>query len=507
MIIKEARALFSESRITVLGPRGGGLSKLASVLPAVEAYMSRVPRDDDGAHWIHLIALTASEYYGQNRNGDHWSLEALGHLPEGWSGNPETDRMLARTCLYGTGTYYNARVYPHHQNQDPNLAIGSVELVVWNPQQYWVELIIRLDKTKTFNSRVKWVLDRIAKGQPFDVSMGAKVPFDMATIGDMKSYREAQRSFDPRRHESPAAAVLEYHRRKKSGDGVGIYGLSITRNDYIPECKTDMGKLLEDGRQIGVRNDYPRFFDISVVYIGADKVAKFISKVASPILTDSLNLRRGRFTAVAADRADRMLKMAAKTAATSKEADIIKDVEPAFDDKSVIVLSASEPDLGSDAIDRLKEHPDLGKVLSTLASMGIILKPGEFQMVVGDRDVPRMHADEFDPSLASRMLGIMRHRSALLPSISNRLGKVIRYEKSNVIGEPGDKYRGYRKQVLEVLNGGPDRVFERNPDLWVTMLGRRGRVPLIGRLTKRYAELAYLPPTREVLDSAKGRQA
>src|SRR6185295_11826397 len=38
---------------------------------------------------------------------------------------------------------------------------------------------------------------------------------------------------------------------------------------------------LPDGRKVAVRNDTPRFFDISFVFIGADKTAKVLAKLAS----------------------------------------------------------------------------------------------------------------------------------------------------------------------------------------------------------------------------------
>ena len=42
-----------------------------------------------------------------------------------------------------------------------------------------------------------------------------------------------------------------------------------------------MGRILDDGRRIGVINTYPRFFDISFVFIGADKTAKVMMKLGS----------------------------------------------------------------------------------------------------------------------------------------------------------------------------------------------------------------------------------
>lgn len=42
-----------------------------------------------------------------------------------------------------------------------------------------------------------------------------------------------------------------------------------------------MGTILPDGRQVGVWNPHPRFFDISYVFIGADKTAKMMMKLGS----------------------------------------------------------------------------------------------------------------------------------------------------------------------------------------------------------------------------------
>jgi hypothetical protein len=57
---------------------------------------------------------------------------------------------------------------------------------------------------------------------------------------------------------------------------------SKTRKDYCNCIRyIGMGKILDDGRRIGVINTYPRFFDISFVFIGADKTAKVMCKLAS----------------------------------------------------------------------------------------------------------------------------------------------------------------------------------------------------------------------------------
>ncbi len=496
MIEKRAHVPFVDDRgqrITVLEPRGRNLTKLACVLPEVENFAANLARED-GAHWLHVIALTASEFYGQNRNGDHWSLDALSHLPPGWTGEPAVDRELAKECHYGTATFYGAHAFPHHVNKNPAEAIGRVELVAWNPHQFWVELIIRLDIARTAQSKVKWVLDRIQRGAPFDVSMGAKVPFDMATTGDMATYRRAWKDYQPGVHRSPADAILAEHRRLKAVDGVGIRGLSITRDDYVPECKTEMGKIRADGTQVGVRNDFPKYFDISIVVIGADKVAKLIKKLAA-VDPSRMSIRQ-RIDPVGygIDRAFQMTKAASlKNATVRKEGDIDKETTPPFDEKSVSILAANDPEMPEPILRYLKEHPNFDRVISTLSGLGIVLKPKEYEIVSAGRDAPVVDDRLFTPEIAARLLAVMRRRSVLGPVAEYRLSNLQQTSAQEEISSGDDRYKAYRDRIMGVLDGGPDRIFENNSDLWHTV-GRQGRTPLVSPFTRRYFGSAFLPP-------------
>ena len=114
-----------------------------------------------------------------------------------------------------------------------------------------------------------------------DCSMGTKVPFDTCSISlDRELYQKAWDTYDPRRHKSPGEAILEYHKRLKADNGVGIRGVSITRADYSEYAAKYMNRILPDGRKVWVDNDFPAFFDISYVFIGADKIAKAMLKIA-----------------------------------------------------------------------------------------------------------------------------------------------------------------------------------------------------------------------------------
>jgi hypothetical protein len=111
--------------------------------------------------------------------------------------------------------------------------------------------------------------------------MGTKVPYDTCSIClDWDTYRKAQATFRPGVDKHPGDAVLRWHKAKKQRDGVGIRGLSITRKDYCEHASRQMNRILPDGRKVFVYNDYPKFFDISFVFIGADRTAKTMLKIA-----------------------------------------------------------------------------------------------------------------------------------------------------------------------------------------------------------------------------------
>jgi hypothetical protein len=105
-----------------------------------------------------------------------------------------------------------------------------------------VELVVYLDRALCKQFDAYDVIERIERGEFPDVSMGCRVPYDTCTVCEHKSK---------------------------------------TRADYCEHAATMMNKILPDGRKVAVRNDTPKFFDISFVFIGADKTAKVMAKLAS----------------------------------------------------------------------------------------------------------------------------------------------------------------------------------------------------------------------------------
>jgi hypothetical protein len=379
----------------------------------------------------------------------------------------------------------------HHRNKDPGRAFGEVELSAWNALMKRVELVCRVDEDKCYQYGGVPVWDKLQDGQFPDVSMGSKVPFDTCSIClDWDLYNQALETFDPKRHKHPGVAVLEFHRKLKSKGSEGIRGLSITRADYCQHALKMMNQILPDGRKVFVYNDFPRFFDISFVFIGADKIAKvmmYISRRVKPsaVVAEELGVsdspREGVKTASIEDS---VLKMAFGKLAKPKKAEMDKDVVPSqFAGKAVPLLTQSESDIPPQLLDRMSECP-LCHSLSTTAGMGMLLRPREFQRILLNRMGQRQLASEleeegtvfprvddtlstpmgtemFSSSLARMLLPLMASRSALSPAIERRVVIVASMSPkkeetpsslpSELLHKIGAAYNGYRSGALELV--------------------------------------------------------
>jgi hypothetical protein len=223
---------------------GSSFEKTAGVLmPEISQWASSYTPEEDKIAVL-VNAMGASEYWGQNVNGDIFPETALIHDCGNHKDSHPIDDFTHKTIPpYGYKTFLQALPFVHHRNKDPNRAFGKVVMSCWNPKMHRVELIVVLDKRAALQNGAQSVIDRILAGEFPDVSMGCKVPYDICAVCGHKSK---------------------------------------TRDDYCACIRhIGMGKILDDGRRIGVINTYPRFFDISFVFIGADKTAKMMCKLSS----------------------------------------------------------------------------------------------------------------------------------------------------------------------------------------------------------------------------------
>jgi len=240
-----------EPLVRIFDPGLSLVKQAGEMMPIIKNWMDAYQPDDNKIAVL-VNALGSSEYWGQNVNGDIFPESALVHECANHPGtqHPYDDFTGKIIPPYGAWTFMHAHPFVHHQNKDPNRAFGKVVLWTWNPRMHRVELIILLDKKLALEHGAQHVIDRILAGEFPDVSMGCKVPYDICTLCAHKSK---------------------------------------TRKDYCNCIRyMGMGKIMDDGRRIGVVNTYPRFFDISFVFIGADKTAKVMCKLGSEQLPQSI---------------------------------------------------------------------------------------------------------------------------------------------------------------------------------------------------------------------------
>jgi hypothetical protein len=367
--------------------------------------------------------------------------------------------------------------------------------------------------------------------------MGSKVPWDLCSIcTDWGLYHEALETYDTKKHKHPGISVLEFHKKLKEKNGKGIRGLSITRNDYCIDMRSMPNRILSDGRKVFVYNDFPRFFDISFVFIGADKTAKvmlFISRGGevystkpSAQIADELGVTEETSgLEKAASVADDTLKLAfLGKLAKNKQSEIDKAVPSQFVSDAVPLLTDKEPDLDKGLIDRLSALP-MSNVLSTTAGMGMVLKPREFQRITLIQLGNRPLADELDccgkvmpqcaeeepmemgskyflPALAKMLLPLMAIRSALGPVIEKRVVMAqsgandknipLSSHSTELLNKIGSAYNGYRRGVMQLVANSQQMLASAGATGDLHKLAEASVHDLFTPLSVAYLQQAYL---------------
>lgn len=253
------------------------------LLPEVQRFVDTFQPKPD-CKYVLVNAMGASEYYGMNANKDAFPEHALVNVPKGWTGNPDKDRELSKGWTYGFPTFYQAGVFSHHRNKEHDKRLGQVALAAWNDRMKRVELVLEVEKERSHQYNGAGFWNSMEKGELPAVSMGARVKFDRCSrCTDLETFYRALRAYDPKKHANPGMAVLEEHIRLRDKAGIprdakgitgGIRGIGRVRSEYCDCMKYHAGEIdPETGVQIFVYNDFPLFFDISLVFIPADRTA------------------------------------------------------------------------------------------------------------------------------------------------------------------------------------------------------------------------------------------
>ncbi len=179
---------------------------------------------------VYVLAVSAWERYGENRNGDGFPDQPYKPLA-----NPpwiSEDEILSKHYKSFEQFGFN---YRHHQNTDPEKSVGRVMRAFWNPTMFRAELLIDVD-----NAKAPDLADRIAAGEYPPVSMGTKVPWDVCVICGNRA---------------------------------------PTRAQYCDHLRFQMREVV-NGLKVAALNPSCKFFDISWVVRPADPNAYMLKKVA-----------------------------------------------------------------------------------------------------------------------------------------------------------------------------------------------------------------------------------
>lgn len=222
-------------------------------------------------------------------------------------------------------------------------------------------------------------------------------------VENIKTY-----NFEVEDDESYSAAGLASHNCRVKWDQCNICGNKAkTIKEYCKHLKNHMGKVVtkdladlwskETGKTIlpgtivFAYNHFPKFFDISKVYVGADSTAYVLGKVAS-----SNHIIPSAYIADAEgikdDDIDK-LSYLGKKSTMKKESDIDKEIPPSEIDGKVIGMKKKidetlqktidhEESIPNRTLDFLAENVPVKSLFSTMLGLGIHPKPAEFQRII-----------------------------------------------------------------------------------------------------------------------------
>jgi hypothetical protein len=206
-----------------------GFHKTASEFPPeiAEAIANLKPKKNK--IYVVIAPMGCGEFWGPNVNGDFFPDKALRHKGED----------------YGHKTFeLFANIFRHHINKDPSKSFGKIIKSCMDDDMGRVVVIAEVDRDLGKEHGASEFIDELDSGVLPEVSMGCKVPYDVCSICGNKA-------------KSPAF----YCGHLSGGNMLKIDG--------------------ETGKIAYAINDFPKFFDLSFVYRGADRSSGTLFKIAS----------------------------------------------------------------------------------------------------------------------------------------------------------------------------------------------------------------------------------
>ena len=403
---------FAEA-IDIMPRSGGGIEKVAGELhPAIKKYLSTL-KSDPRYQYVLMTPMGAYEYWGMNVNGDVFPEIALKHdhatddpLPVIKELEERFLRPHGKTLPpvplkeFGFRTFEDAHRYKHHVNKNPEIAYGDITFVIYNPYMHRVELVSRHDREKAKRVGAEEIIRDLDNGKPRQISMGCRVPFDVCTI---------------------------------------CGNVSRTPRDYCVHLRHGMGTVQDDGKMVGAVNFFPRFFDLSDVFVPAAKESGVLMKVANARGTNVIEKVSG-----------------------IKRAAMNKKILPNAISESLMKLRDAEPNLPMEAL-----RKDPRELIATSGMLGMVLKPSEFQYsMLRGMGRPDMANDlhrkgiVFDSSIRDKSPVRMMGSSGYSPMLARLLSSLI---PSRSLFSPHLPERSVKVTVIRVQP--KQMVTERNPML------------------------------------------
>lgn len=235
--IQESR-IIPQSEMSSIRPRAHDRASCIWDSEDIFDLYDRVRPSKDGVY-LHIVAVNAGEAWGGNSWGDYFpEAGLLGENPTPSIMEQVKDMQSLIPSMFGYTTFVNgsAFVYLHHDNTSPSKSVGTIEYAIYNRKIRRVELIIFVREADAAEYVAK-----VRKGDRLAFSMGCHVPFDRCSV---------------------------------------CQHLARSRAEYCDHLKHRMGQIV-GGVMAYAINDFPVFFDISIVTTPADKSAYQLRKVAS----------------------------------------------------------------------------------------------------------------------------------------------------------------------------------------------------------------------------------
>jgi hypothetical protein len=181
-------------------------------------YFNKLKPKKDHLYFL-VVAMTAGEFFGSNRNGDYFK---------------EKDLKEYYKIFENSGVFWN------HDNKDPSKSFGNVLKAFYNDKMHRIEIVIEVPIDKS-----RYLKDYITDGKPISVSMGLNTPTETCSIC-----------------------------------GHVTRGSYANRCEHL---KFMMNTVLHDGKKVYAISGTPlKLFDISFVFRPADRTAyAMLTKSAS----------------------------------------------------------------------------------------------------------------------------------------------------------------------------------------------------------------------------------